>query len=409
LRIALLPKRQAANDQGDMATDAELQQLIATGNVQVLGKDSSSAQGDYLQLDKVEGHARVTIRGSPAKVANKDSTLIGPEIHVLPDQKISSVIGPGTLDTSQQPTDPSAKPRPMHVTWDKSATLDGKENQVLVLGNIIASSTPAGGPTDQAMGGRLLLFLADTPAATRPSDAAPTTRTDDIGGADFDFMRNKQVQSFSFMDKAQMDSTLTDAHGIKQRELNLRGERIDYDNAGQKLSVPGAGTMLTYDHQAAATQPSSFGGQGITRFDWQTRFIFDQSVRTATIEGGVVIQHIDEGNNPRQVRLDAPLVRAQFEPQGATRPAQADEQSAMQLRRMTATGGVTVKTVDKIITAGDVEYDASHDQLICRGGEQGTVHLIDELHPAGFNADEVWLNVKANTIEKIVNLSGRGR
>jgi len=409
LRIALLPKPQTANDNGDMSTDAQLQQLIATGDVHVSGKDSASAQGDYLQLDKVEGHSRITIRGSPAQVANRDSTLVGPEIHVWPDQKISSVIGPGTLDTSQQPADPAAKPRPMHVTWEQTATLDGKTNQVLIVGDVVASSQPPGGPTDLAQGGRLLLHLADAPKATQASDQSPASRPDDIGGADFSFMRNKQVQSFSFLEKAQMDSTLADDKGNKLRELNLRGERIDYDNTNQKLSVPGAGIMLTYDHQVAATQPSSFGGQGTTRFDWQTRFIFDQSGRTATIEGNVVIIHRDEGANARQVRLDAPLVRAQFEPQGTTRPAQAQEEASMQLRQMTASGGVTVNTGDKTITAGDVQYDAAHDQLICRAGEQGTVHLIDQLHPAGFNADEIWLNVKANTIEKIVNLSGRAR
>jgi lipopolysaccharide assembly outer membrane protein LptD (OstA) len=297
----------------------------------------------------------------------------------------------------------------MHVTWGQTATLDGKTNQVLIVGNVVASSHPPGGPSDQAQGGRLLLYLAQASKATQASDQSPASRPDDIGGADFDFMRNKQVQSFSFLQKAQMDSTLTDAQGNKLRELNLRGERIDYDNTSQKVTVPGAGIMLTYDHQVAATQPSSFGGQGTTRFDWQTRFIFDQSARTATIEGSVVIIHRDEGQNARQVRLDAPLVRAQFESQSATRPAQAEQESSLQLRRMTATGGVTVNTGDKTITAGDVEYDASHDQLICRAGEQGTVQLIDQLHPAGFNADEVWLNVKANTIEKIVNLSGRAR
>jgi len=415
LRIALLPKPQtnssAASDV-DMASDAELQQLIAKGNVRVSGKDKSSAQGDYLQLDKVEGHSRVTIRGSPATVANKDSTLVGPEIRVWPDQKISSVVGPGILDTSQQPADPNANPRPLHVTWANSAALDGNSNDVLITGAVAAVSSPPDAPVDRAQGGRLLLHLSDAPT-TQPGERSATSRPeDDIGGSDFNFMRNKQVQSFSFLDKARMDSTLTDDHGTKLSELNIQGERIDFDNTAQKLTVPGVGIMLAFKHQAesaAATQPSSFGGEGITRFDWQTKFVFDQSARTATIEGGVVIQHVDEGKDRRQVRLDAPLVQATFESPGATRPAQDNEEAAMQLRQMTASGGVTVKTVDKTITAGNVEYDAHRDLLICRAGEQGTVHLIDELHPAGLDADEVWLNVKANTIEKIVNLSARGR
>jgi hypothetical protein len=420
LRIALLPKPpadrdHAANQNSDMATDAELQQLIANGNVRVSGKDSSSAQGDFLQLDKVNGHSRVSIRGSPAIVANKDSTLVGPDIRVWPDQKISQVVGPGTLDTSQQPTDPAAKPRPLHVTWSQNAILDGATNQVLITRDVVATSSPPDGPTDRAQGGRLLLSLADTPSATQASDKTPQTPTsrpeDDIGGSDFNFMRNKQVQSFSFLDNAQLDSTLTDAQGNKLRELNLRAGRIDYDNAVQKLTVPGPGVMLTYQRHAAtaATQPSGFGGDGITRFDWQTNFIFDQSARTATIAGGVVIQHRDEGKDARQVRLDAPLVQATFEPQGATRPAQATDQANMQLRQMTATGGVTVTTIDKTITAGNVQYDAQHDLMICRGGQQGKVHLIDDLHPAGAFADEVWLNVSANSIEKIVNPSANGR
>ncbi len=125
-----------------------LDKLIANTNVVVTGKDSSSASADGLYVEMRDGHAHVTLFGSPmhdAVVKNKTSTMTGPMIHLSPHDQTASVDGPGTFEGLSQPKDPRQKPRPLKLSWLQKATLDGNTNQVLVIGGVVATSNDPNG------------------------------------------------------------------------------------------------------------------------------------------------------------------------------------------------------------------------------------------------------------------------
>lgn len=141
LQIGLLPAPVGGKSQSEEA--ATLDKLIATTNVRVTGKDSSSASADELYVQMVDDHAHVTLLGSPSRdavVKDRTSTMTGPVIHLSPHDQTASIDGPGTFDGLQQPKDPSQKPRPLRLIWQQKATLDGKTNEVLVIGGVRAVS-----------------------------------------------------------------------------------------------------------------------------------------------------------------------------------------------------------------------------------------------------------------------------
>ncbi|MDP9174336.1 MAG: hypothetical protein M3O30_10790 [Planctomycetota bacterium] len=415
----------AGSAAGVSSGDVELDTLAAADTVRVQTKDSSIAADD-MRVDRVNGFSKVTLHGKPAVVVSATSIIRGPEIHISSADQTSSVVGPGTLSAQQQAADASRPPRPMLLRWTDRALLDGKANTIQVLGSVDVQSKAAGGELDLAQAGHLTLYLAEK-AATQPSPHAATTNpaTAPDSGAiagEFDFMHNKQVKLIALRDRAKVESSLTDAAGTLLRRSDLFGNHINYDTLTQRLIIPGIGNMLIYDHAAAGAplQPtpadsSPTGGHGRTAFEWQKQFVYDQVNRIAFIQGNVVMLHIDENPDSKSIEIRSDTMTAAFEPADAApakKPAAnqpADDTPHLQLRHMTAAGAVVVLTGDTTITCGQIEYDPTANRLICRSGDLGAVNFTNVEHRDKATADEVWLNTKTNTIEKITNLNARGR
>ncbi|MGD1276536.1 MAG: hypothetical protein ABR964_04855 [Tepidisphaeraceae bacterium] len=410
--------------------DVQLEKLLATDTVRVLGKDSTSASGDSLEIVMVEGHARVTLRGQPAIAIDKDSTLTAPEIHLSGHQRLSSADGPGTLSTTQQPSQADQKPRPFKVSWTQGASLDGNANEVRITGDVKCQSQSADGSVDLAHGQRVLLTLIDAPAHAQDgaSDvpaadagdadaAAPTSRPADALAGDFDFMRGKQVQTVSLIDKAQVESSLSDAAGKLLRRMDIFSERINYDVQARRLDVPIPGRMLIEDHRPAATQPadqaqppSPAGGRGRTAFQWDNQFSYDQGKRLAVINGGVRIVHWDDGDRPNPMHLDADTVTAEFQPaaNAAANAAAADDTQTLEISRLTAAGAVRVETESATIHCAQAVYDPLNQRLTCSSGPEGDVTIRDPQHPDTTTVGELVINTKTNLV-KITNLNVRRR
>ncbi len=170
----------------------------------------------------------------------------------------------------------------MKITWTKSATLDGKSNQIHVLGDVSAQSTSADGTVNTAHGSEMIATLIPA-ASTQPSIPV-------AGQSDFNFMRNKQLQSVSLRDKASVESTLCDASGSILRRYYIRSNQIDYDTIGRKLSVPVPGQMLVEDHTKAQAENGGQvgiggGGRGRTAFQWSQQLLYDELSRTRGYPG----------------------------------------------------------------------------------------------------------------------------
>jgi lipopolysaccharide export system protein LptA len=397
------------------AENVALQRMVATDNVHVKGKDGSAATCDSLLIEMIDGHENVTLIGKPyATVLNKETTLSGPIIHVLPGDQLSTVDGAGVMDTVQQPTDPTKKAQPMHVWWADGIKVDGKANRIDVNGDVNVESHADDGSINLSHSEKLILTLEEKPPTTQP--APPAAKPAAVAGGDFNFMQNKQVQTITLLDKAQIQSTLTDAGGALLKRFHLAGRQIIYAVDDHRLTVPVPGRMLAEEHAPPSTQPAPVqpdptqpapGGRGATAFEWARDFVYDELRRQAVFEGDVHIIHRDDGPNPKQMSITGDRVVADLQPTDPAVAPQAPANNAprMQVSHVTVIGNVKVISNNLTITAGSVDYDPVGQLLICRAGDAGDVKVTDDQHSGGATFSEVWLNTKTNALVKMTDLT----
>ncbi|HEX4054667.1 MAG TPA: hypothetical protein VHX86_10420 [Tepidisphaeraceae bacterium] len=432
LQIGLLPP--PANEKPQAENDATLDKLIATTNVHVTGKDSSSASSNELYVQMVDSHPHVTLLGAPSRdavVKSKTSTMTGPVIYLSPHDQTASIDGAGTFDGLQQPKDPSQTPRPLKLTWQKKATLDGKTNQVLVIGNVRAVSAAPGASRDSATCDRILATLVDVPPETNATKPPSTQAANsDAYGTDPDFLKNKQIKTISLLadetdssattrPDAQVESFLANSRGYLLHQYDLLSRRIDYESASKRLVVPGPGKIFAREQSPPTTRPSadngsSIGGHGSTAIQWQKRFIYDDARNTAVIDGNVTIVHWSDGPKPQETQLDnADILQAEFEasnpPTTQADAANIDDTSGHRLKSLTATGAMTVRTTEKTIYCGEIEMDSAQQTLTCLGGELGKVTVVDVNHLDSGTCAEAIFNMKTNELKKMTNVTGQER
>jgi hypothetical protein len=426
---AVLPDRPKAADAENQEGDVQLDTLEATENVRVTGKNSTAASGNRLTIVMTDGHPKVTLYGSkdqPAVAADKDSTISGPVILLSAADQTSSVNGPGTLSTTAQAAapppavgeqspenpqnpPPNANARPIKMSWQQSADLDGKANLIRVLQDVNIESKDASGTVDLAHANELNLLLTDQAPATGAAHPAATTQPAEIGGPDdFNFMRNKQVQSFILIKKAQIESSAADQAGKVLRRSDIFSDRIEYNVISRKLLVPQAGKMLVEDHRpaAAADDPNAnpVTGRGVTAFKWDKELYYDEAKRTAEISGGVVIVHRDDGPKPNPIHIDADTATAEFQASNPDENQSDDATAQLQIGHLTVAGHVTVVTESATIRCGEADYDPTNFQLICSAADEGAATLLDAQHD---NAEfsQIVIDTRTNLIVKAVNVS----
>jgi hypothetical protein len=433
LQIGLLPA--PAKSKGAAEDAVALDTLIASTNIVITGKDFSSASADDLYVQMVDGHAHVTLAGSASRdamVKNKTSTMTGPLIHLSPHDQTASIDGPGTFVGLAQPKDPREKPRPLKLSWLQNSTLDGKANQVLVIGGVRAESDAPGGSHDSAKCDRILATLVDVaPATNSVSSSAAPQGDSSVEGADADFLKNKQIKTLSLRvdeansspttrPEAKMQSYLTDAGGYLLHQYDLLGRRIDYEVPSKRLIVPGPGEIFAKEQAPTTKTPngdagSSIGGHGTTAIQWQKRFIYDDAGHTAVIDGSVTIVHWTGAPKPQQIRLDnADIVQAEFEGAGqptqrANAAADIDDAPDRRLKSLIATGAMTVRTTDKTIYCGEFDFAPTEQILTCRGGQLGKVTVVDDKNLEGGTCAEAVFNLKTNELKKMTDVTGQSR
>jgi hypothetical protein len=362
-------------------------------------------------------------------VKNKSSTMQGPMIHLSPHDQTASIDGPGTFNGLEQPKDPRQKPRPLFLSWLQKATLDGKTNEVFVVGGVIARSDNPDGSHDSAKCDHILATLVDVAPTTQPTHSPATKQGESTAYADADFLKNKQIQMLSLRvddvpaspttrPEAQVQSVLTDAGGNLLHQYNLLSRRIDYDVPSKRLTVPGPGRILALEQSPRNAAPSadagsSFGGHGATAIQWQKRFIYDDSAHTAVIDGAVKMVHRTDGPKPDQVTLEnADIVQAEFEGASQTASPNAgdlDEAPDRRLKSLTATGAMTVITTDKTIYCGEFDFDPVEQILTCRGGKLGKVTVVDDKNLDGGTCAHAVFNMKTNELKKMTDVTGQSR
>ena len=76
---------------------------------------------------------------------------------------------------------------------------------------------------------------------------------------------------------------------------------------------------------------------------------------------------------------------------------------------MTATGAMTVRTTDKTIFCGELDFDPVEQVLTCLGGQLGKVTVVDDNNIAGGACAEAVFNLKTNELKKMTEVTAHGR
>jgi lipopolysaccharide export system protein LptA len=413
---------------GDIgAGDLSLDRLVASRSVVITGKDGAAANADELVVQMIDDHPHIQLSGSPRKpamVKNSNSLLTGTTIRVSPHDQAAEIEGAGTFDGVSQPKDPREKPRPMHLVWSKSATLDGKTNRVVVDGDVSGVAQDPDGGAQSAKCARIVAMLADVAPTTQPA-TKPASDESYADGADF--MKDKQVEVVSLVPgasdanpttqpTAEVESKETDTNGVMTRQYNLWSQTdIVYDLVARRVSIDGPGNILAQETAAATTQPTGdggteIGGAGNTAIGWNKRFIYDEAKDAAVIEGGVKVVHRGIGAKSETVELsDATIIQAEFEAGGHENSAAATPPPEPRLRQVTAIGPMTILTQDKTIRCGEINFDPIAQLLTCTPGVRDKVTIVDNNTLDSGSCDEAEFNLKTNELKKLTNVTGQGR
>jgi hypothetical protein len=259
--------------------------------------------------------------------------------------------------------------------------------------------------------------LVDVAPATQPA-THPAAGDSFADGADF--MKNKQVKLLSLQTDEAASSKATPSRAKVEsvgkdllHRFDLWAGRIDYDVSTKRLSVDGPGDILAEDQSPPTTRPatdnpSAIGGHGSTAIDWKKRFLYDDAARAAVIQGDITIVHQDNASKTGSLVLKrADIVQAEFD---AAPPGQdAGEPAAPKLKRVTATGGMTVRTADKTIFCGELDFDPVEQVLTCLGGQLGKVTVVDDNNLAGGAFAEVIYDLKTNELKSLKDVTAHGR
>ena len=396
---ATRPATQTASD----TAAVELEKLVARDDVQVVNKEGSRASGAELVITSEGGPQRVRLSGTPlANVVDARGNVIsGPLITVEPKLGVARIIGAGNMHLLQeQPAnaaakDPAPSARPIDVAWSDRADLDGPGNRVDILGDAIIKTFDAEGTSNTATGDRVRIDLVKK--ATPATQSATRPATQPAGAMRMDALKDKDVAAFTLIGNAKIKSISAAPDGAVTRQFVLVAPTLIYQLvaseqlAAKTLWAPSAGQMFMGDHQPPATAGPHHRGQapqkqrddeassrGDTAFQWSRQLIYSETTRRAIMTGDVVIVHEplgQQGALPSLMRITADQVTATFEPPPraatapTTRSANLPGATAMQLKRLTAEGNVTVLREQSTLTADHIEYDPATHWLAGHGSD----------------------------------------
>jgi lipopolysaccharide export system protein LptA len=202
------PAAGTAASSGMDTTSVELQEMRAWNKVSVRNAEGSTAHGDWMKVNVVDGQPIARIIGSPlaawttygwigrrldpisrmagaplASVTDaKGSRATGPIIDFDPRHQWAKISGRGTIRAIQAENKPTTRPstlpavapatRPApkfaDIFWEHQAELDGAKNLITVIGPVLISSIDADGTRQTATGHRAVIELIDRPA-TQPT------------------------------------------------------------------------------------------------------------------------------------------------------------------------------------------------------------------------------------------------
>lgn len=416
----------AAASQRDRRT-AEVDALLAEGNVQILTADGIRAFADRLEGNPHErmlvltGERVTAISGNGVLDEGTRLELYEPAEGEVGGLAVWPSAGRFTMYTDniampafgpiERPiVDESINPRQMFATWTESMTYDGSVNhgagEVHIVGDVRGESTPSAFEHNTMQGHEITLrfmHVADddalSPAQERPADLHDDAAPGLLAAAGNGKRKLKELIALGDAKLENRTWLLPDRSDVP-RLFYVAGQHITYDDETLNAAVLGAGDLLVRDERdddivdnAHANAPEAdadanahaqtsgnhpFGAKGVTHFRWSQRL---DMIRQADalfhidMRGGVQVIHRDLQQAISTMagdRLEALVERTQA---GEMRDASLDLGGAMELQQVRGIGSIVINSPTRDIVCDEFDYNYAEQtaMIIALPGRMVTV------------------------------------
>lgn len=425
---------------GEMAQDASassastgrsprLKSLLAQNNVQVLMADGARAFADQLHADAQTQVVNLT--GENVMVLSDRSLIHGGkrfELHKIDNTALwhgsgqflsftnplaaadPQPIAPPALDR----IDFSANPMQIRANWSESMRFDGAPNDgagaLTLTGDVTGESWPSALDHNTANGRTLTMNFAH-------ASAPETNEVSDQPSADPLALKSTRRQLKQFIiTGGERDATLESrtwlkpGHSDKPRVYYIAGPTVEYDSQTLEAKVPGAGVLLVRDEwleeqRQTASGSIPFSSKGTTSFRWSERLHMTQKPDAPGNAPGMYdIQMIGRVQVRHQAldlsvstmvgeELHATVERLAVEDSRAQTGSAFDLGGAMELRKIHALGGVSIKSPTRTIECDDLDYDYLSGSATLTAIGPRTVLVMTAGNPNPLRAERVVWNL----------------
>ncbi len=387
------------------AGEYQLDHAIAEGDAQVLLPGGARAFGERLTASGGGRHVELT--GSDVALASRQM-LIEHGHRVLVDKQDRSVEweGPGQARLYLEPPAlenagriaRSALDRPARATvsWRGSMTYDEGSATARAIGGVSAveEHSPLERTTVDAPEMVVHLVEGQSPSGAETGDAhRAVQRIEAIGGA-----------------KLEQRSWLRPDRGDEPRIFYLASERLEYDEQTGNALVPGPGEMLIQDPRPPE-RATLLGSRGTTSFRWVTRLTMTR--REGSLDeydilmlDGIEMRH--RATDGGAVTLACNRVEAFVDlSRGAAAAPASPPAGGQALRRLRARDEVFLRTPERDIECGMLDYDAAARVMDLLAAPGGAVTVTTRATAQQVRFERAGWDLATDTV-RAVSVSGGG-
>ncbi len=367
----------------------------AQGTIQYTGPDQTAAQGNTLQADTL--NETMTLLGTPAKITQGGSSILGDHINLNAQRRSIEVLGPGSFDhdIALEGDNPNALATGhIRATWKGTMRFDDAIGSIVCEDQVKVVSTPDPYTRDTLTAHRAQIQLTPNPTTDPIAGTNSTSNTRELITA--------RIYGYAPLGQdpvlAKIESRTYDQDQPERviGLIYLEGPQILADNQNQTLTIPAPGTLLIMDRAVdnaddAAAQPTA-APPGLTRFTWQGRMNLDRAQGTARFTDQVLVRPktISTGEI---AQLNTNQLDARFE------FGLQDQEQSTRLLGVDAIGSVRFRYQNRELIADSALYDAITDSLFASAIDHKLVTLYDENQPAPMSAKTMTWNLAKDRIE----------
>ena len=383
----------------DMAGKTQVRTADATGDIQYRGVDRTTASGNTLTADGF--NETMTLLGSPAKVAQGGSSIVGEQIDLNARHRGIEVVGKGTFDhdialEENESDDATHTLAGGHIraSWDGSMRFDDAIGSIICQDHVKVISTPDAYTRDTLTAHRAEIKLSPSPTNDRIDKAVSKNKPRELLSARiFGYAPAGQDPK-----PAKVESR-TYAKSDPEKVISLiylEGSQVLANNQTQTLDVPDAGTLLILDRteldQDTQNDQTPKKGSGLTRFTWQGKMHLDRANGTASMSDEVLVRQktIETGEI---ASLSTDQLDATFDI-----GSQNNSQST-RLLDAAATGNVRFVYQQRELLADSAIYNAIEDSLFASAVGNKLVTLYEQNDPTPKSARSMKWDLANDRIE----------